>query len=116
VKAWHLIPTPSGWQRVFIELPTMRTVVGMLVGAALASGCHFSSPVFTPKPGDYPCHKQDGSADPDAVSCRPYDGTRTCCPSRNTCVPDGCEYQGPEVGPGGLFEKRAIVARRLEQP
>jgi hypothetical protein len=100
----------------------MRRLLGLAIVALVVVGCHLDSPVFTPSPTDkaYPCHRQDGSADPNAVSCREYDGSHTCCPERSSCSTlDGqpiCAYQGPEVGPGGLFERRKPIGRAPEHP
>lgn len=99
----------------------MRAVVLALV-ALVVAGCHFDSPIFTPDPHDkaYPCHRADGSADPNATWCFPVDGSHTCCPERSACSSlEGqpiCAYQGPEVGPGGLFETRRPIARTPEHP
>jgi len=99
----------------------MRTTVSFFA-VLVAVGCHVSSPVFTPAPNDpaYPCHRSDGSSDPNANWCFPVDGTHTCCPERSTCSSlEGqpvCSYQGPEVGPGGLFEVRKPAARTAERP
>jgi hypothetical protein len=77
VKSWHLVPTPAGWQRVFIELPTMRRLLGLAIVALLAvafSGC---GAFLTPPTGpgtDWPCG-YDGQA------C----GDSTCCPAHKFC-------------------------------
>lgn len=96
--------------------------LGCTLLALIFVGCHTESPVFTPDPHDknYPCHRADGSADPNANWCFPVDGSHTCCPERSTCSSlEGqpiCAYQGPEVGPGGLFEAQRSVARMPENP
>jgi hypothetical protein len=95
--------------------------VGAFLVALVVIGCHFGEYV-TPDPHDkaYPCHRADGSADPNANWCFPVDGSHTCCPERSSCASlEGqpiCAYQGPEVGPGGLFEARRPVARTPEHP
>jgi len=87
----------------------------LLLAALAVAGCHFDSPVFTPKPGDYPCHRADGSADPNAVSCRAYDGSPTCCFEHYACVPDACEFQGNPNWESGTFgAQRKRVPRSPE--
>jgi hypothetical protein len=82
-----------------------------LVGLVSVTGCaaHSSPGPLTPDPKDYPCHNEDGSADPNANWCYPVDGTHTCCRENNSCSSlEGqpvCEYQGPAVGPGGNFDE-----------
>jgi hypothetical protein len=81
--------------------------------------CNTQSPIFTPAPNDpaYHCHAADGSARVDAVWCFPVDGTRTCCPANNACVPDGCEFMGdPEATTGAAYEAKRATARMAERP
>lgn len=82
-------------------------VLGLIVAIV---GCDFSGPVFTPKPGDYPCHRQDGSADPNANWCYPLDGSHTCCLQNYRCSSlegePSCSYQGnPDNGSIGAAQK-----------
>jgi hypothetical protein len=74
-----------------------------------------SSPAITPKPGDYPCHRQDGSADPNAVWCFPVDGTHTCCLENFSCTTlEGkpvCSYDGPARPPGDFDMARRPLDR-----
>jgi hypothetical protein len=113
VKRWHLIPTPSGWQRVFIELPTMRTVVGMLAGFAILAvatvslvscGGHIPGPKTGPGT-EMPCGAN-------RVSCLPFDGTHSCCEWGSHCSMSGCDPDAP-IGDLG---SRKPIARTPEHP
>lgn len=92
--------------------------------ALVVIGCHFGTPVFTPDPKKYPCHRQDGSADPNANWCFPVDGSHTCCLENYKCGTlegqPNCEYQGnPDNGSNGgdLFgAKRKTMPRMAESP
>lgn len=78
---------------------TVFLLVALVVGCL--SGCTESarqSPILTPAKDAYICHKQDGSADPWAVSCQPQNAK--CCPENYRCDrrdAEYCEYTGSDA-------------------
>src|ERR1043165_9540721 len=82
----------------------LKIVVVCLVAFGIFGAVGCGEPAFrnfdtyvTPQPGDanYGCLDSAGKPHADWVSCKPFDGTDTCCYPFNTCEPNRkCAYQG----------------------